>query len=837
MKRSKAIRIVGAEEHNLKNIDVEFQRGKITTVTGVSGSGKSSLVFDTLLSESQRRFFYTLSHYARQFLSADEKPKFLRIEGLSPSIGLAQNETLLSRRSSVATESDIGELMGVAFARYGNYLCPTHQLDTTAQSIDSVIKRLIHEQEGKVIAICAQIIEEKRGHYRSELETFAKKGFTKALIDGKVTPLTPIPELDKSRKHSIALIIDYVSLTAAKKKRIQQSIETAIQITPEEFAIVEAKSPQAFELSSWLKISLASGCPQCGYSWTKLDSRHFSPNSLGKCTYCSGLGSAADTGEHDIKDPYQKCPHCQGVGLKQDLESVRLSGISIFDCYQTPIATNLKFWKQLGQKSKSKPALLRLCHEIMAKMAQMGDMGIDYLSLSRRLPTLSGGELQRLKLSSLFSDNLHGLIYVLDEPSQGLHTQEITKLMDKLRQLADMGNTVLIVDHDELVMQMSDQILELGPEGGLKGGQLIAQFPPQAASKWARKSLTARYLHEYMTQGTRTTRSKCPLPKEDADNWICLTELKLNCLKIPRVAFKRHALNVVTGVSGAGKSSLVFGSLLPTLKACKDGQLETFFTTHATIARSISTLPTQTTIDAIDRRPMGRSRLSMPVTYLGAYTAIRELYASLPEAQIMGITAKDLSLLSKGGRCEDCKGRGYIELSMKFLSDAKVTCTSCLGMRFGMMVLQLKYLNKNLNDVLNMTIREAAEVFAKHPSICRKLQPAIDLGLGYLQLGQPVITLSGGEAQRIRLAPYFAKKKDEHAIILMDEPTQGLHSQDVDVLIHNLRNLTAKGITIVVIEHHPALEQAADWILELGPGAGSQGGKLVWQGMNAPTKT
>lgn len=832
MNQNKTIHIQGAEEHNLKSIDVEFERGKITTVTGVSGSGKSSLVFDTLLSESQRRFFYTLSHYARQFLSADEKPKFRRIDGLSPSVGLAQNETLLSRRSSVATESDLGELFGVAFAKYGNYTCPTHGLDTASQTVEAVTEKVISNYKGKVVAICAQIIEQRRGHYRSELESYAQKGYTKALIDQKVVSLTPIPELEKSRKHSIAIIIDCVKATPTKRSRIEQSILAASNITQDQFGVIEAETPQSFVTESWQLLSLKSGCPKCGYSWADLDSRHFSPNSLGKCNICKGLGSYEDTEEESSIDGYQACIDCKGTGLDAKLKFVQIENKSILDCYTEDLSSAHKFWSKITKASTKKPALKRLSEEICSGLQQMAEIGIGYLSLARRLPTLSGGELQRLKLSTLFSESLHGLIYILDEPSQGLHESEVHGLMKKLQNLTTSGSTVIIVDHDELIMKMSDFIIELGPQGGRRGGHLVAQFPTSESKKWAAKSITAKYLSEYQMGHHLKHRVAKAFPKKPNSNWVTLNGLSLNCLQIKSVSFKRHSLNVVTGVSGAGKSSLVFGTLFPALSAARKGQLTNLSKLLGNHLGSIHGADDQISIDAIDRRPMGRSRLSMPVTYLGAYTAIRQLFASLPDAQIMGITAKDLSLLSKGGRCEDCKGRGYIELSMKFLSDAKVTCTSCLGKRFGMMVLQIRYLGKNLNDVLNMTILEASEVFKSHPSICKRLQPAIDLGLGYLQLGQPVITLSGGEAQRIRLAPYFGKKKDENSYILMDEPTQGLHSKDVDILIDNLATLTQKGITIVVVEHHPALEKSADWVIELGPEAGAKGGRITFHGEN-----
>ncbi len=848
-----SIEVHGACEHNLKDIDVVFERGKITVVTGVSGSGKSSLAFDTVLAEAQRRFFYTLSHYSRQFLDLGTRPAVRRVTGLSPAIALAQNETQPSRRATVGTLTDSSELLGVLFARFGTQTCPTHGTPTAATTTAAIVDRIMDEFDGETLAISVPLAESKKGIFKAQLTAFANKGYLRAWIDGAVVPLSPLPVLEREEKHTIKMIVDHVKIKAGGRERLLRSIETALAENKDgpvcEFHV--ASKLGELDLTRGGTCSLNGGCPICGFSWPKLDSRYFSANSLGRCTACFGLGvdvpgsqlgsskelavgdetdqegeSSEDASSLDFLDI---CESCRGTGVDAQSAAIKLADKSVHDLLTMPL-TELENWtaQQLVGTMKDNPAFVRVASEVRGMIKRMVDVGLGYVTLSRRVRSLSGGEAQRLKLAGILTDSLHGVLYVLDEPSQGLHPAELDRLWQSLEKLKAQGSTVLIVDHDESLMRRADAIVDLGPGGGASGGRLMARFAPNQAASFARDSLTARHLSQ--------PRRWHADPSEAAGDtsWITLKGASLHNLRIPQVRFRRGAINVVTGVSGAGKTSLAVGTLWSNLKNLTSGSRGTSGRSKKNPAlrhcTSLEGWEGITTIDLIDRRPVAKSSVSMPASYLDILGELRDLYAQIPEAQIAGLDARAFSLHTEGGRCPECKGKGETSLSMRFLADARVRCSVCEGKRYKQAVLDVRYDGRNLAEVLDLTLEEAAQHFASHRKIAQRLQPALDLGLGYLKLGQPTASLSGGEAQRLKIVPYLQKKVGANALFVLDEPTTGLHFGDVERLLKVLRNLAAAGATIITIEHNTDVILAADWMVDLGPGAASGGGTLVWEG-------
>lgn len=844
------ITIEGACEHNLKDLSLKIPRGKITVVTGVSGSGKSSLAFDTVLAESQRRFFYTLSHYSRQFLDLGSRPAVRKVGGLSPAIALAQNETQPSRRATVGTLTDLSELFAVMMARFASQNCPKHGLPTSSQGVAGVVDRIIEGWDGKTVAICVPVATAKKGIFRAQLTAFAEKGYLRASIDGEMVSLSPVPDLAREEKHTIKLVVDQVKVKPTSRERLARSIEVAITEGKGfgEFFAVGADG--GLDLVSGGPFSTQGGCPECGYSWPKLDARYFSSNSLGRCASCAGFGSVQETGgrvtsadllegtlasgtasgtDDDLDDlefsnTTIACAACQGTGVDATYAAMKLGSSTIHDLMRAPvrdlpaILAKLKSGP-LGQN----PAFVRVEQEASAIVDRMIAIGLGYLHMARRVRSLSGGESQRLKLAGILSESLRGVLYVLDEPSQGLHPEELDLLWQGLERLRDQGNTVLIVDHDDALMRRADLIIDLGPGGGASGGRLLAQFAPKDASRFAKESRTAWHLShagkKVSAMGARVTRG----------DFIELSDCDLHNLKIKRARFLKSALNVVSGVSGAGKSSLVLGTLLRNIESqiAASGRArrkKPFGCSVITGADDVEQLY------LIDRRPVAKSSVSMPASYLDVFGELRDLYARLPEAQIAGLTARSFSLNAEGGRCEECKGRGEVALSMRFLSDARVRCPVCEGKRYQPPVLAVNFNGINIAQALDLTIDEALEVFSSHKMITKRLQPAQELGLGYLKMGQPSASLSGGEAQRLKMVPFLTKRMAAGTVLLMDEPTTGLHFDDVVRLLDRLRHLVSLGATVILVEHNTDVICAADWLVDLGPGSAELGGKLVYEG-------
>jgi len=812
--------IKGASEHNLKNVDLVIPRHKITVVTGVSGSGKSSLVFDTILAEAQRRFFHTLSYYSRQFLEMSTRPKFHLMKGLSPAIALAQMETQASTRATVGTLSDLAELLGVMFARFGKKTCPRHGLPTEALSENDILQLIETKFSGQMIAVCAPLIEQKKGHFRTRLNAFAEKGYLKAFIDDKVVSLTPLPELAKEEKHTLKLVIDYVRVQDSQRNRLARSLKLALTESEGYVECFVSSKDGQLDFKKQALYSAKGGCSECGYSWPELDSRYFAINSLGRCPDCDGLGVETEYEEDDEENTIEQltqdiCKSCLGTGLSSKLSAISLGGRTLVDLNRMPIRDLCAFFENLQKEphAQQNAAFKRVLEEALGIAERIHKIGLGYLHLARRIRSLSGGESGRLKLAGILSETLRGVLYILDEPSQGLHPTEINDLLLTLTRLKELGNTVIIVDHDEFLIRNADLVVDLGPGGGAKGGEVVASFVPSEAAKFKKVSATARSLLSHAEAPIRVPR------EHTHQEFITIDNANIHNLNIARVRFLKEAFNVVCGVSGSGKTSLVLYTLYPRLIAAAAQQKKQG-------ARRFE-IPK---IELIDRKPLAKSSISMPITYLDAFTAVRQLFAQLPEAQIRGLTLRSLSLHVDGGRCEHCGGRGEILMTMKFLPDARVRCEYCQGKRYKQEVLDVLYRGYSIADILDLTIEEACEVFKFQKLILRKLEPAKQLGLGYLKLGQPTLSLSGGENQRLKLAPYMSGAQVENNLLVLDEPTRGLHASDIEALLKVLQDLVRRKLTIVCIEHSADMIRQADWIVELGPGAADKGGCLVFEG-------
>jgi excinuclease ABC subunit A len=836
------ITVRGATEHNLKNIDIDIKRGAITVITGVSGSGKSSLAFDTVLAESQRRFFYTLSHYSRQFLDLGTRPAVRKISGLSPAIALAQNETAPSRRSTLGSLTDISELLAVLYARFGQQLCPKHRRPTSAMTKDEIVRHLIASANGKTVALVVPLAESKKGIFRKELTQYSTKGYTKAWIDGAVVELDPLPVLVRDEKHTIKVLVDLLKVKSESPERLTRGVQSVLDQSGGygEWIFVESQGQGSATKTTWdvankHVFSTKGGCPECGFAWPRLDSRYFNSNSLGRCEDCDGYGvldvddesENEDDGSDAVALAETRCKPCSGTGVQKDAAAILLGQHTIQDLLNLPLTALASTFSDLGKHGAPRGNLAfdRVHSEITSSITRLLDMKLGYLSLARRVRSLSGGEAQRVKLSGILSANLRGILYVLDEPSQGLHHTEMATMIGHLKDLRDQGNTIIVVDHDEDIMRAADYIVDLGPTGGRDGGHVLASFPPKEAGRWIKESKTAESLSR-----VRHTPKRRKIDRTDHE-FLTFTKPRMNNLKMDLVKIPLEAMTVVTGVSGAGKSSLVLGVIFPNLvaamniaeskiknspwKYCDD------FTGHLRVQR----------VDLIDRRPVAKSSVSMPATYLDVLGELRDLYASLPDSQVAGLTAKSFSMHLEGGRCPECKGRGQLNLSMRFLADARIQCPVCRGRRFRPHVLDIKFNGLSIYDVLNLSVDEAVSKFAHHRRIVQKLAPAQRLGLGYLTLGQPSASLSGGEAQRLKMVPYFTKKMGQGSVLILDEPTTGLHFEDVQLLIAVMRELTDLGVTLIVVEHNEDVILASDWCLTVGPQSADQGGKLIYEGV------
>ena len=917
MSKDKII-IRGAREHNLKNIDLEIPRDKFVVITGLSGSGKSSLAFDTIYAEGQRRYVESLSSYARMFLGQMEKPDLDYIEGLSPAISIDQKTTSRNPRSTVGTITEIYDYLRLLYARIGVPHCPECGKEISQQTIDQMVDYLMALEPGTKLQLLAPIVRGKKGEYKKLIEDMKKSGFVRIRIDGEVMDINDEIKLDKNKKHSIEVVVDRIIVKEGIERRLTDSLETVLKLSGG-LALIDIIGVEEKLFSQ------NYACPDCGIAMEELSPRMFSFNSpYGKCPSCDGLGvltkidpdlvipdrtksiaeggilpigsAKSDSWYYEVvaaaakhygfsldvpieelgddvinmllygnngerfKVVYDRdfgkgeammslegvinrlerryretksevmreeieeymssflCPLCKGARLKKESLSVYVGGISIAELCDKPIHEILDFLNKLKLTPKQEIISNQVLKEIKARLGFLVNVGLDYLTLSRTAGTLSGGEAQRIRLATQIGSSLVGVLYILDEPSIGLHQRDNGKLLKALRDLTDLGNTLLVVEHDEDTMYAADHIIDIGPGAGEHGGEIVAQGTIEDIMACER-SITGQYLSGKKYIPVQRER------KKPNGNWIIIKGARENNLKNLDVRFPMGVFTCVTGVSGSGKSTLVNEILYKALaqkvygSKLKPGEHD-----------EILGLEYIDKVVNIDQSPIGRTPRSNPATYTGVFDFIREVFASTPEAKMRGYKAGRFSFNVRGGRCEACKGDGIIKIEMQFLPDVYVPCEVCKGKRYNRETLEVKYKGKNISEVLDMTVEEALDFFENIPRIHRKIQTLYDVGLGYIKLGQPSTELSGGEAQRIKLAYELSKRSTGKTVYILDEPTTGLHIADIHKLLRILHRLVEGGNTVIVIEHNLDVIKRADYIIDLGPEGGDRGGTIVAEG-------
>jgi excinuclease ABC subunit A len=906
--------VKGAREHNLKNIDVELPRNKITVITGPSGSGKSSLAFDTIYAEGQRRYVESLSAYARQFLELMEKPDVDYIEGLSPAISIEQKSISKNPRSTVGTVTEIYDYLRLLFARIGHVFCYGCGKEIKSQHAPQIVDAILALGAEKKLTVLAPIVRGRKGEYRKELDELRKQGFTKIKLNRKIVDLSEEIVLDKNKKHEIDIVVDRLTIRDGIERRLSEAVELALN---------KAGGIVKIELEKeTLVFSEKFACPDCGISYPEIAPRMFSFNNpYGACPACLGLGvkeyfdpdlvvpnkelslregAVVPWGEknpvafmpfleafvkhykidirkpfkdlpklvqdvilngssgaeiefqverggrvHFVKRPFEgvipelqkeresaafwekekyerfinliPCPTCKGARLKKEMLWVKVGGLSINEVTQMTIAQEHRFFEELELPEKEKEIARNILKEVSSRLRFLIDVGLDYVTLERNSATLSAGESQRIRLATQIGSGLTGVLYVLDEPSIGLHQRDNERLLATLKRLRDLDNTVIVVEHDYDTILLSDYVIDLGPGAGEHGGNLVFAGTPAALSQ-DKNSLTGQYLSKRLEILTPKTR-------RSATGFIHMQGLRAHNLKNIDVDIPLGVLTCITGVSGSGKSSLVIDTLFPLLKQklyrSKDraGEIDTI-TGWEAIDRVID----------IDQSPIGRTPRSNPATYTGLFTFIRELFTKLPEARMRGYKEGRFSFNVKGGRCETCEGEGFVKIEMQFLPDVYIVCDACRGKRYNRDTLEVEYRGKNIADVLGMTVTQAIEFFDAVPQVRNKLKVLYDVGLGYIRLGQAATTLSGGEAQRIKLSRELSKRDTGRTLYILDEPTTGLHFVDIDKLLFVLNELIGRGNTVVVIEHNMDVIKCADHIIDLGPEGGDRGGSIVTKG-------
>ncbi|MFY9213087.1 MAG: excinuclease ABC subunit UvrA, partial [Tissierellaceae bacterium] len=908
-----------AKENNLKNISLEIPRNKFIVFTGLSGSGKSSLAFDTIYAEGQRRYVESLSSYARQFLGQMDKPDVEYIEGLSPSISIDQKTTSRNPRSTVGTVTEIYDYLRLLYARIGTPYCPKCGKEITSQTIDQMVDKLMGLEERTRIQILAPIIRGKKGTHAKVLENIRKEGYVRVIIDGEMYDISEDIKLDKNKSHTIEVVVDRIIIKEGTEARLVDSLETAFSLV-DDLVVVDIMGSERLTFSQKL------ACPDCNISMEELEPRMFSFNSpFGMCPTCDGLGyhksidpelvipnkdlsieegglaPYSNTGEgtyyfqifktlaedhgFSVKEPLRNapqalldeilygtereisfefeshfqeglrnykgtfegivnnlerryrstasngmreridqfmaenpCPSCKGSRLREDVLSVRINGLNIIQLTDLSITKAIEFFDKIQLTEKQKTIAEQILIEINERLRFLEQVGLDYLTLSRNAGTLSGGESQRIRLATQIGSSLVGVVYVLDEPSIGLHQRDNERLLKALRDLTDLGNTLIVVEHDEDTMYVADHIVDIGPGAGIHGGYIVAQGTVEDI-KNNPNSITGQYLSHKLQIEIPKTRRK-PNGK-----WIEVIGARENNLKNIDVKIPLGVFTVVTGVSGSGKSTLVNEIIYKSLQA-KLNHAKTRPGKH----KEIRGLEHLDKIIAIDQSPIGRTPRSNPATYTGVFDNIRDVFAMTNEAKLRGYSKGRFSFNVKGGRCEACRGDGILKVEMHFLPDVYVPCEVCKGKRYNRETLQVKYRGKTIADVLEMTVEEGVKFFENHPSISRKLQTLYDVGLGYIKIGQPSTELSGGEAQRVKLATELSKRSTGKTIYILDEPTTGLHSADIHKLVKVLNKLVGDGNTVIVIEHNLDVIKTADYIIDLGPEGGDNGGTIVTTG-------
>ncbi len=915
------ISVRGARTHNLKGIDLDIPRDKLVVITGLSGSGKSSLAFDTLYAEGQRRYVESLSAYARQFLSMMEKPDVDHIEGLSPAISIEQKSTSHNPRSTVGTITEIYDYLRLLFARVGEPRCPHHDQPLDAQTVSQMVDQVLALPADKRIMVLAPVITERKGEHLHVFKELVAGGFIRARIDGLVVDLDTPPTLDKNKKHTIEAVVDRLRVKDDAQQRLAESFETALELTDG-----VAKVCDMDDATEELVFSARFACPECGYSISELEPRMFSFNNpAGACEACDGLGvtqyfdpglvvadpdlslaegairgwdrrnvyyfhmlsSIAAHYGFDVETPFSKlkkkhqeailngsgstridfsyvndrgdviqrrhrfegvlpnmerryretdssmvrenlqkylrtahCPTCSGTRLKQESRHVFIDGTTLPQVTTRSVEAALDYFQRLKLKGQRATIADKILKEIQARLQFLVDVGLNYLTLDRSADTLSGGEAQRIRLASQIGAGLVGVMYILDEPSIGLHQRDNERLLRTLTHLRDIGNTVLVVEHDEEAIRAADFLIDIGPGAGVHGGEIVASGTLKDVLK-TKGSITA----DYLSGKRRIEVPKKRTPAKD-DRILRLTGASGNNLQDVTLEIPCGLLTCVTGVSGSGKSTLINQTLYPIAA----GKLNKATTLTAAPFDRIEGLEHLDKVVDIDQSPIGRTPRSNPATYTGLFTPIRELFAQTQEARARGYKPGRFSFNVKGGRCEACQGDGVIKVEMHFLPDIYVPCDVCNGKRYNRETLDVRYKDKNINEVLDMTVEDAREFFDAVPMLARKLQTLMDVGLSYIRLGQSATTLSGGEAQRVKLSRELSKRDTGSTLYILDEPTTGLHFHDIAQLLHVLHRLRDAGNTVVVIEHNLDVIKTADWIVDLGPEGGSGGGRIIATG-------
>ncbi|MGH8148871.1 MAG: excinuclease ABC subunit UvrA [Steroidobacteraceae bacterium] len=796
------IRIRGARTHNLKSLDLDLPRDRLIVLTGLSGSGKSSLAFDTLYAEGQRRYVESLSAYARQFLSMMDKPEVDSIEGLSPAIAIEQKAAAHNPRSTVGTVTEIFDYLRLLFARAGTPRCPDHGIDLAAQTVSQMVDQLLELPAGTAVALLAPLVSERKGEHAEVISQVARRGFVRLRIDGRIRELDPLdpPRLDPRRHHSIEAVVDRLRIQPDAAGRCAESLETALGLAGGLARLAFLDPPPREELV----FSSRHACPVCGYSVPPLEPKLFSFNSpAGACPACGGLG----------------CSVCEGTRLNRTARFVFVAGRSLPQIARLDVARALEFLRELTLPGHRGEIAARIVKDAAARLKFLVDVGLDYLTLDRSAETLSGGEAERIRLASQIGSGLTGVMYVLDEPSIGLHPRDNRRLLDTLVALRDLGNTVIVVEHDAETMLAADYLVDLGPGAGVRGGTVVAAGSPGEVMAHP-ASLTGQYL---------SGRRSIPLPRAraapDPRKVIRISRAHGNNLRDVTVAFPIGLITCVTGVSGSGKSTLVLDTLFEHAASAVSGAEPA-----GAPCERIDGLEHIDRVIDVDQAPIGRTPRSNPATYTGILTPLRELFAAVPESRARGYGPSRFSFNVQGGRCEACQGDGVIKVEMHFLPDLYVPCDVCKGQRYNRETLEIRYKGRNIHEVLGMTVEDARRLFQNVPAIAGKLETLAEVGLAYLELGQSATTLSGGEAQRIKLARELAKRTTGRTLYILDEPTTGLHFHDIAQLLEVLVRLRGEGNTIVVIEHNVDVIKSADWVIDLGPEGGPGGGRLVASG-------
>ncbi|MFQ5532913.1 MAG: excinuclease ABC subunit UvrA, partial [Candidatus Methylomirabilales bacterium] len=831
-----AIIIRGAREHNLKSINLEIPRSKLVVITGVSGSGKSSLAFDTIYAEGQRRYVESLSAYARQFLEQMDKPDVDLIEGLSPAISIEQKTTSKNPRSTVATVTEIYDYLRLLFARAGRPTCYQCGKAIASQTVQQIVDQILTFPEGTRIQVLAPVVRGRKGEYRHIFAQMRREGFARARVDGKLRDLEEEIELDKNKKHTIEVVVDRLVIREDIRRRLTDSIEIALRHSQGIITInVLGEAGKDHMFSERL------ACIDCGVSYPEVSPRIFSFNNPhGACPACGGLGTSLDARFDSDRDPdffgmsleslerrhrftdssrvreqietyvdrlatLRPCPTCHGARLRKESLAIKVAGLSIAEVTRCSVKEALKFFTDLRLGEKEQEIARRILKEIRERLGFLVNVGLDYLTLDRTAATLAGGEGQRIRLATQIGSSLVGVLYILDEPSIGLHQRDNIRLLNTLKRLRDLGNTVIVVEHDEETIRSADFVIDLGPGAGVSGGRVVTCGAPRQIIA-CKASLTGRYLAREL---------EIPVPRvrrPPTGLYLTIVGAREHNLKGIEVEIPLGLFTCVTGVSGSGKSTLVNEILKRALCKVLYGSRE-----HPGAHDKIIGSEHIDKVIDIDQSPIGRTPRSNPATYTGVFSFIRDLYALTPEARMRGYKPGRFSFNVKGGRCEACEGDGIIRIEMHFLPDVYVTCEVCRGARYNRETLEIQYKGKSIANVLDMTVEEALHFFANVPRIAEKLQTLYDVGLGYIKLGQSATTLSGGEAQRVKLSKELSRRGTGRTLYILDEPTTGLHYHDIRHLLEVLHRLADAGNTVVVIEHNLEVIKTADWIIDLGP--------------------